>query len=131
MHWTTETKRGYWPLKHHAHSGDWLFATPITAIDLRMSNETIRLAVGTRLGTPLCEPHTCPCGALVDARGLHDLSCRRSAGRHTRHSQLNDIIWRSLYRARIPASKEPLGLTRSDGKSPDGVTLIPYQTGNA
>ena len=28
------------------HSGDWLFATPITAIGLRMSNETIRVAVG-------------------------------------------------------------------------------------
>jgi len=24
------------------HSGDWLFATPITAIGLRMSNETNR-----------------------------------------------------------------------------------------
>ena len=33
------------------HSGDWLFATPITAIGLRMSNETIRVAVGTKLGT--------------------------------------------------------------------------------
>jgi len=33
------------------HSGAWLFATPITAIGLRMSNETIRLAVGPRLGT--------------------------------------------------------------------------------
>jgi len=33
--------------------------------------------------------------------------------------------------AKITASKEPLGLTRSDGKRPDGVTLIPGQTGNA
>jgi len=111
------------------HSGDWLFATPITAIGLRMSNETIRVAVGTRLGTRLCEPHKCSCGTFVDVRGLHGLSCRRSAGRHTRHSQLNDIIWRSLCRAKIPASKEPLGLTRSDGKRPDGVTLIPWSHG--
>jgi hypothetical protein len=111
------------------HSSDWLFATPITAIGLRMSNETIRVAVGTRLGTRLCEPHTCQCGTFVDVRGLHGLSCRRSAGRHTRHSQLNDIIWRSLCRAKIPASKEPLGLTRNDGKRPDGVTLIPWSHG--
>ena len=111
------------------HSGDWLVATPITAIGLRMSNETIRVAVGIRLGTRLCEPHTCPCGTFVDARGLHGLSCRRSAGRHTRHSQLNDIIWRSLCRAKISASKKPLGLTRSDGKRPDGVTLIPWSHG--
>jgi len=81
-------------------------------------------------GTQLREPHTCPCGVLVDTRGLHGLSCRRrSAGRHTRHSQLNDIIWRSLCRAKIPASKEPLGLTRSDGKRPDGVTLISSSNG--
>jgi len=48
-----------------------------------------------------------------DARGLHGLCCRRSAERRMRHSQLNDIIWRSLCRAKIPASKEPLGLTRN------------------
>ena len=66
----------------YAHSGDWLFATPITAIGLRMSNEVIRVAVGMRLGTRLCEPRTCSCGSFVDARGLHGLSCRRSAGRH-------------------------------------------------
>ena len=53
------------------------------------------------------------------------MSCRRSAGRNTRHSQLNDIIWRSVCRAKIPASKEPLGLTRSDGKRSDGGTFIP------
>ena len=65
------------------HAGDWLFATPITAIGLRMPNEIIRVAVGTRLGIRLCEPHTCPCGTRDDALGLHGLSCRRSAGRHT------------------------------------------------
>ena len=46
--------------------------------------------------------------------------------------RLNDIIWRSLCRAKIPASKEPLGslgFTRSDGKRPDGVTLIPWSHG--
>ena len=104
-------------------------ASPITAIGLRMSSETICVAVGTRLGKRLCEPHTCPCGTCVDVRGLHGLSCRRNARHHTRLSQLNDIIWGSLCRAKIPASKEPLGLTRSDGKRPDGVTLIPWQHG--
>ena len=75
-----------------AHTGDWLNAPPITSIGLRMSNETIRVAVVLRLGAKLCEPHQCTCGALVDARGLHGLSCRRSAGRHERHSLLNDTI---------------------------------------
>jgi len=112
-----------------AHSGDWLMAPPITAVGLRLSDEAVRIAVGVRLGTNLCEPHQCPCGARVDARGLHGLSCRRSAGRQQRHSFLNDIIWRALGRAKIQATKEPLGLSRTDGKRPDGVTLIPWTRG--
>jgi len=31
----------------------------------------------------------------------------------------------------IPATKEPQGLSRSDGKRPDGLTLIPWQAGKA
>src|ERR1043165_1248829 len=42
---------------------------------------------------------------------------------------LNDIVWRSFGRANIPSQKEPLGLTREDGKRPDGVTLIPWSCG--
>jgi hypothetical protein len=46
-----------------------------------------------------------------------------------RHSQINDIIWRALARAKIQAVKEPQGLIRGDGKRPDGLTLIPWQRG--
>jgi len=34
------------------HSGDWLNAPPLTAVGLRMNNETIRIATGLRLGAP-------------------------------------------------------------------------------
>ena len=46
-----------------------------------------------------------------------------------RHHHLNDLIWRALSRAGIPSSKEPSGLSRTDGKRPDGMTLIPWQAG--
>ena len=108
-----------------AHTGDWLNAPFITSIGLRMSNETIRVAVGVRLGAKLCDPHQRNCVALVDAKGLHGLSCRRSTGRHARHSLLNDTIRRALNKAGVPSTKEPAGLLRSDGKRPYGVTLIP------
>jgi len=36
-----------------------------------------------------------------------------------------------LSRAGIPSSKEPSGLIRSDGKRPDGLTLIPWQRGKS
>jgi len=68
------------------HSGDWLHAPPITAVGLRLSDEAVRVAVVHRLGSKACEPHTCVCGKAVDARGLHGLSCRRSAPRQQRHS---------------------------------------------
>ena len=86
----------------------------------------IRISVGTRLGARTSEQHTCPCGKTVDARGLHGLSCQKNAARHHRHSNLNDILWRAVKRAQILAVKEPVGLSRSDGKRPDGATLIPW-----
>ena len=111
------------------HSGDWLHALPISSCGLRLDDEAVRVAVGLRLGVELCEPHQCPCGATVDARGTHGLSCRQSASRATRHQQLNDLIYRALRQADVPAAKEPSGLSRTDGKRPDGLTLIPWQQG--
>jgi len=41
-------------------------------------------------------------------------------------------IWaRALSAADIPCSKELQGLCRSDGKRPDGLTLIPWQSGKS
>jgi len=111
------------------HSGDWLHAWPISACGLRMDDEAVRVAVGLRLGLDLCSPHPCPCGAAVDASGRHGLSCRRSKGRATRHSQINDTIYRAMTRAGIPAAREPVGLLRDDNKRPDGCSLVPWQHG--
>src|SRR5271157_4347493 len=79
------------------------------------------------LGSKLCEEHQCPCGASVDQEGVHGLACRQSAGRSSRHYAINDLVYRALQRANIPATKEPAGLMRSDGKRPDGLTLVPWQ----
>ena len=111
------------------HSSDWLNALPISSCGLRLDDEAVRVAVGLCLGTSLCEPHTCICGAAVNVLGTHGLACKRSAGRIGRHNFLNDIIWRALNRVNIPAVKEPQGLVRSDGKRPDGVTQIPLSEG--
>jgi hypothetical protein len=112
-----------------AHSGDWLNALPISSCGLRLDDEAIRVAVGLRLGANLCEPHICPCGALVDCRGSHGLSCKMNSGRMSRHNNMNDLIFRALIKAGIPATKEPAGLSRTDGKRPDGVTQIPWMSG--
>ena len=111
------------------HAGDWLHALPISNCGLRLDDETLRVAVGLRLGLNLCQPHPCPCGKLVDSRGTHGLACKLSSGRSARHHHINDLIWRALQRAGIPSTKEPGGLSRTDGKRPDGLTLIPWQGG--
>ena len=38
---------------------------------------------------------------------------------------LNDLLWRALSKADIPAVKELSYLLRTDGKRPDGVTQLP------
>ena len=46
-----------------------------------------------------------------------------------RHHALNDLIARCFSSAGVPVTKEPAGLFRTDGKRPDGLTLIPWQSG--
>ena len=74
-------------------------------------------------------PPTCVCDTQVDARGLHGLACKKSGPRHIRHAMANDIIWRAIKKAQVPASKETVGLSREDAKRPDGATLIPWARG--
>ena len=64
-----------------------------------------------------------------DRQGTHGLHCRKSLGRHPRHSAINDLIKRSLGSAKIPAHLEPAGICRSDGKRPDGATVLPWRSG--
>ena len=111
------------------HSGAWLDALPIPNLGLHLDNESVRIAVALRLGAPICQPHKCRCGRQVDSRGLHGLSCQKSAGRLPRHAHVNDIVKRSLSAAGVPARLEPVGLDRGNSKRPDGITLFPFTHG--
>src|SRR6218665_1181070 len=111
------------------HAGVWLQTIQLTACGLGLDNEAVRVAAGLRLGLTLCAPHRRQCGEVADQGGHHALTCRRSVGRAARHAAINDIIWRALSKADIPSSKEPPGLIRTDGKRPDGATLIQWSRG--
>ena len=41
------------------HVGDWLLALPVIALGIRLFDEVLRVAVGVRLATTLCETHFC------------------------------------------------------------------------
>ena len=79
----------------------------------------------------LCVPYECHCGSMVDTRAVHSFVCKRAPGRTARHHALNDLIARGFLSAGFPVTKEPTGLFRSDGKRPDGLTLVPWQSGKA
>ena len=109
-------------------AGAWLTAPPLSALGLRMDNDSIRVAVGLHLGSALCIPHDCAlCGAQVDETGVHALSCRKSKGRLPHHSYLNDIIKHALMAIDIPCALEPRGLFRVDGRHPDGISVLPWE----
>ena len=64
----------------------------------------------------------------MDGLATHGLSCRQSQRRHYRYAVVNDIVHRALSSAKIPSCLEPSNLQRSDGKSPDGVTIVPWRS---
>ena len=98
-------------------SGACLQALPISALGLRLDNNSLGIVVGLRLGTPLCVPHQCRhCGEEVDVMGKYGLSCRWSEGRQYRYAAMNNIIHRALISAGVPARRDPPGLLCSDGK---------------
>jgi len=111
------------------HSGDFLNAVPCSAVGTRLDDTSLRLAVALRIGAKICAPHSCVCGARVDSDGIHALACRKSAGRHMRHSAVNDLIKRALVSANVPSLLEPTSLCRDDGKRPDGLTVLPWANG--
>ena len=89
------------------------------------------MAVALRLSCSVCAPHTCRCGALVDVQGTRGLVCKQAPGKIARHQAVNDTVARAISAAGVPITKEPVDLTRLDGKRPDRLTLIPWQGGKS
>ena len=95
-----------------------------------MCNDTIRVAVGLKVGAMICQPHICElCGKDADSLSHHGLSCRSSQGRSARHHALNTIISHSLAAASVPSRLEPTGLHRADANRPNGLTMTPWSEG--
>ena len=107
----------------------WLNVIPCKSLRIKLSNQQFRIAIGLRLGSKICERHKCVCGKDVTNNCWHGLSCLKSAGRFSRHSNLNALIKQSLSSTHIPSVLEPRHLYRTDQKRPDGLTLVPWAVG--
>ena len=112
------------------HTAAWIQALPVTNLGLQLDNDSVRVAVALRLGAAVCEPHPCQlCQRPVDRLGHHGLSCPKSAGRHARHGNLNDVLRRAFSAAGLESVLEPTGLDRGERRRPDGITLFPFSRG--
>ena len=112
-------------------SGAWLNVLPIPHLGTKLDDDSIRIATGLRLGADIVMEHTCVCGASVDRKGTHGLSCRKSGGRISRHHAANETLRRALVSGGVPAILEPVGVCKEDAKRPDGMTLVPWESGRA
>ncbi|XP_026684824.1 alpha-(1,6)-fucosyltransferase-like [Diaphorina citri] len=110
-------------------SNSWLHAIPSSQIGTLLDSSSFHTSVALRLGCTITTPFTCQCGRTVNSDGIHGLSCEKSAGRFSRHSELNDVICRALSSLDMHPTLEPTGISRSDGKRPDGMTLIAWSRG--
>ena len=107
----------------HQNRSQLLNVVPCNNLGLKLDDQQLQILIGLRLGANICVAHTCHCGKKIERDGLHGLSCAKSAGRFSRHATLNSLIKQTL------GSLEPRGLYRTDGKHPDGVTMIPWEMG--
>ena len=85
--------------------------------------------LSSRLGVPVATPGVCACSAELDPLGDHALSCNRGVGRGARHKTRNEKVRSALNEAGHVCVLEPPGLTRTDGKRPDSVTVMPFERG--
>lgn len=112
-------------------SSKWLQVIPSSQLGLLLDNNAARIAVALRLGCQICEEHVCICGKLVDKYGRHGLSCKSSNGWTPRHNIINNTFSDAFSSAGIPNILQPPGISRVDGKRPDGMTLIPWSRGKS
>ena len=96
----------------------WLNVVPSKNLGLKLTDQQLRISLSLRLGSKICEKHTCRCGKLVEENG-----------HFSRHHKLKTLVKQALSSIKVPSILEPYGLTRTDGKRPDGITLAPWEEG--
>ena len=85
----------------------WLNVVSNKNLGSTLTDQQLRISLSLRLGAKICEKHTCRCGKRVEENGHHSLSCARSAGRFSRHHNLNTLMKQSLSSIKVPSILVP------------------------
>ena len=104
-------------------SGSLNRGLPSTLDGTRIFDAELTMFVGLRLGVVVAAPGKCICEATLDEFIHHALTCNRSLEHFRRHKALNQCIRSMFSAAGHPALLEPRGLTASDDRRPDGITV--------
>ena len=106
----------------------WIHGLLPSSLAHKMDNEVVRIAIGLRLGGPLCVPHSCcQCGAQVDKFGRHGLSCRKK-GEH--YIEVSNILRDCLNTVRVD-HYELSDYSESNRNSSEGTKLTPWRCGQS
>ena len=65
----------------------------------------------------------------VESTGVHGISCKKSAGRFSRHSHVNNLMKKAFESAHVPMILEPQGISCTDEKRQDGMANFPWRMG--
>jgi len=79
-----------------SESGALLGALSVPSLGTKLDDESLRIALGLRLGVPIIVVHKCVCGANVDVFGTHGLSCRHNGSSIPRHAAVNETVCHAL-----------------------------------
>ena len=105
----------------------WLNVVPCKSLGLKREDQQLGISIGLPLEANICVARTCYCDKSVERDALQSLSFTKSAGCFSRHATLNSLIKQTLGSLDLPSMLELRGLYRTDGKRPDGVTVIPWE----
>ena len=105
----------------------WLNVVPNKNLGPKLTDQQLRIALSLRQCEKVCKKHTCRCSERVEENRHHGLSCARRTGRFSRHHNLNTLVKQVLSSMKVLSILEPSGMTRTDSKRPDGITLAPWE----
>ena len=104
----------------------WIQGLPSSSLAHIRDNEVVRIAIGLRLGVPLCVPHSCcQCGAQVNKFGRHGLSCPKKT---ETYAQVGSIV-RDCLDSLSVSHYELSDYREASGNPPEGTKLTPWRCG--